>query len=490
MRLRELTRDIDGLEIAPGEDAAADPEIPGITADSRDVAKGFLFAAIPGTRMDGAQFIPSAIAAGAVAIVTANDLVHPSHSDITFLRATNPRAALAAMAARIYPGQPEVICAITGTNGKTSIASFLRQIWQYERRNAASMGTLGVVTDTGAEDLRHTTPDPVTVHRTLNALDHTGITHLALEASSHGLAQHRLDGVRVIAGAFTNLSRDHLDYHEDFEAYLAAKMRLFTDIVAEDGSAILNADADCFDVARDAAKKHGLRIFGIGEKGEALRLLSSKPTASGLTIDFGYDGKTYDVDLPLVGTFQASNVLVAAGLALAAGSPIEAVVDAMKDLKGADGRMERVASLANGAAIFVDYAHTPDALATALKALRPHTEGKLHVVFGAGGDRDKGKRPQMGRVATQNADHIIVTDDNPRDEDPSTIRAEILTETPGATEIADRRSAIQRALQAAGPGDTVLVAGKGHEEGQTIKGVTHPFKDADVVRDLAAQVSA
>ncbi len=459
-------------------------DIKGLSADSREIEPGFVFVAIPGTRADGAEFIPAALENGAAAIVVAPDVGELPDVNVPVLTAQNPRAALAHMAARIFPAQPEVICAITGTNGKTSIAAFLRQIWQHEGRKAASIGTLGVVTDGGVTPLAHTTPDPLTLHRTLDGLARQGVTHLALEASSHGLAQHRVDGGRVAAGGFTNVSRDHLDYHASFEAYVAAKMRLFKEIVKNGGAAVLNADADCYDVARSVAEARHLKIISTGKAGTGLCLLFVEPTSDGLDLSFVYEDEAHEVTLPLVGAFQSSNALVAAGLALATGSKIEPVVEALATLKGADGRMEQVAAPPGGGTVYVDYAHTPDALATALQALRPHTEGKLHLVFGAGGNRDKGKRPDMGRVAAQYADTSIVTDDNPRDEDPAAIRAEVLAEVPDAMELGDRRAAIELGLAKLGPGDALLVAGKGHETGQTVKGVTHPFKDADVIRAL------
>jgi len=486
MRLGDLVSDLDGVKIRSGTGPAGGIEVAvaGITADSRDVAPGFVFVAIPGTKVDGARFIPEAERRGAAAVVAMPEVALSADCDIPVIFADNPRVTLSQMAARLYPTQPPTICAVTGTNGKTSVASFLRQIWVREGHKAASMGTLGIVTAAGIEPLGHTTPDPVQIHKTLEQLTRDGVTHLVMEASSHGLAQHRMDGVRVKAGALTNLSRDHLDYHESADDYLAAKLRLFTHVVREDGWAVLNADADCFGTAREVVSAFGMKTISVGEAGESLRLVSAKPTPQGIDLTFSYKDVTYEVSLSLVGAFQASNALMAAGLALATGSAIESVVESLSKLMGADGRMERVARLSNDAAVYVDYAHTPDALETALKALRPHTEGKLHLVFGAGGDRDKGKRPLMGQIARMHADVVIVTDDNPRNEDPSMIRAEILAAAPGAREIGDRRAAIDAALEGLAKGDTLLVAGKGHESGQTAQGVTHPFKDADVIRDL------
>jgi len=488
MRLRELASGIDGVDVRFGNDPArGDERVTGLSADSMDIAPGFVFAAIAGTLEDGAKYISDAIEAGAVALLVTPDVAASLDKKMPLLVSENPRAALAHLAARFCPTQPDVICAVTGTNGKTSVASFLRQIWKASGKKSASMGTLGVVTDEGSTPLGHTTPDPVKVHQTLSRLAQAGVTHLVLEASSHGLAQHRLDGVKVAAGAFTNLSRDHLDYHESFEDYLAAKMRLFTEVIRKDGAAVLNADSECFAAVRDAATARGLSVMSVGVSGTDIYIDQVGPTANGLMLALTYGGKKHDLSLPLVGAFQASNALMAAGLAIATGTPPEQAFEALEHLVGAEGRMDRVAALPNGAAVFVDYAHTPDALATALGALRPHTEGRLHVVIGAGGDRDRGKRPQMGKSASEFADVVIVTDDNPRNEDPATIRAEILGAAPGAQEIADRRAAIDAALGGLEPGDVLLVAGKGHESGQSAKGVTEPFKDTDVIRELMTE---
>lgn len=486
MRLGDLVSDLDGIRVRSGAGPAGDTDVAveGITADSRDVAPGFVFVAIPGTKVDGARFIPEAERRGAVAVVAMPETALSADCDVPVVIAENPRLAISQLAARLYPAQPETICAVTGTNGKTSVASFLRQIWVREGKKAASMGTLGVVTSGGIARLGHTTPDPVTIHKTLDRLAGEGVTHLVLEASSHGLAQHRMDGVHAKAGALTNLSRDHLDYHESFDDYLAAKLRLFTHVVGDDGCAVLNADADCYNAARDVVVAKGMELISVGVAAETLRIISAKPTPQGIDLNFTHNDLPHEVALPLVGAFQASNALMAAGLALATGSAIESIVESLSKLTGADGRMERVARLSNGAAVYVDYAHTPDALETAIRALRPHTEGRLHVVFGAGGDRDKGKRPLMGQIAHELADVVVVTDDNPRNEPPASIRAEILAAAPDAQEIGDRRAAIDAALSGLESGDTLLVAGKGHESGQTMEGVTHPFKDADVIREL------
>ncbi|MBN4046672.1 UDP-N-acetylmuramoyl-L-alanyl-D-glutamate--2,6-diaminopimelate ligase, partial [bacterium AH-315-P15] len=441
-------------------------------------------AAIPGTALDGARFISDALEKGATAILATPKAAVDLPGRISTLISANPRATLAQLAQRFYPNQPQIICAVTGTNGKTSVASFLRQIWAHHGKRAASLGTLGVVTDGGVKPLAHTTPDPVAIHRILSDLTKEGVTHAVLEASSHGLAQHRLDGVKLAAGALTNLSRDHLDYHTDFDDYLSAKLRLFTHVIREGGVAVLNRDADCYEPARAAAEGHGLTLFDVGAMANTLKLVSVRPCKDGLKLEIAFNDSTYPVNLPLVGAFQASNALVAAGLALATGGSIDHIIDALGQLKGAEGRMECVAKLANGASVFIDYAHTPDALGTALRALRPHTEGRLCVVFGAGGDRDKGKRLQMGKIASKLADLVIITDDNPRNEDPAAIRRQIMEAAPGAKEIGDRKAAIEFALGRLGPGDLLIVAGKGHESGQTVKAITHPFKDADVIGEL------
>ncbi len=495
MRLGDLADNIEGCEFrpsaGPGASGGVAMRVAGVTADSREVKNGFVFAAIPGTEQDGAKFIPDAIAKGAIAILATPKAAAALDSNTALLISANPRATLAELARRFYPRQPEVICAVTGTNGKTSVASFLSQIWSHDGKSAASLGTLGVVVGDEVRPLGHTTPDPVTIHRILNDLALEGVSHVVLEASSHGLAQHRLDGVSVDAGALTNLSRDHLDYHADFDEYLSAKLRLFNAVVKERGAAVLNADADCFDAARAACEERRLSILDVGANASGLKLTMAIPHGRGLSLSLSYGGRDFDVELPLMGAFQASNALVAAGLALATGTSIEKVIEALAALKGAEGRLQLVGRSQSGGLIFVDYAHTPDALETVLKALRPHTERKLHVVFGCGGDRDKGKRPQMGKLACENADVVIVTNDNPRHEDPTAIRAEIMAAAPGATEVGDRKAAIKTAITGLASGDALVIAGKGHESGQSIQGVIHPFKDADVVSEiLVAEASS
>jgi len=398
---------------------------------------------------------------------------------VRFIGDDNPRLRLARLAAKFFGAQPRVVAAVTGTNGKTSVSVFLRQIWQAQGFKAASMGTIGVVTPSGHIALAHTTPDPIEVHRVLKKLALEGVDHLALEASSHGLDQYRLDGVEIAAAGFTNLTRDHLDYHKDFDAYLAAKLRLFTEVVKPGGVAVVNADEEHAPVFIAAAEARGLKLVTVGREGETLKLIARAPRDDGQTLDIMYDGKPFKIALPLAGDFQASNALVAAGLAIGLGDPAEKVFAALARLKGAAGRLEKVAYAKSGAAIYVDYAHTPDALETVLKAIRPHVRGKLHIVFGCGGDRDKGKRPLMGAAAQRFADAVIVTDDNPRSEDPATIRKEALGGAPNAREIGDRAQAIHAAIAALGEGDALIIAGKGHESGQIVGNEIRPFLDKD-----------
>jgi len=454
-------------------------DIAGLSADSRKVKPGFLFFAIAGAKADGAHFARQAATAGAVA-VAAEHKPEGLPANVVFVPVGNARRALALAAAKFYSRQPATIAAVTGTSGKTSVAAFTRQIWTTLGFPAASIGTVGVVAP-GVETYGSlTTPDPVELHRTLAELANAGVTHLALEASSHGLDQYRLDGVRIAAGAFTNLSRDHLDYHPTMEAYLAAKLRLFKELLQPGGAAVIDVD-DCYaGQVVEAAKQRGLRVMSVGAQGDDIKLVGGAIDGFAQVITFGHGGKTYKVKLPLVGAFQAQNAAVAAGLAIATGAQPAAVFAALEKLTGAKGRLEH-AGTKSGAPIFIDYAHKPDALAKALGALRPYVSGKLVVVFGAGGDRDAGKRPIMGRIAAENADRVIVTDDNPRSEQASAIRAAILAAAPGAVEIGDRAEAIRAAIAALNKGDVLLVAGKGHEVGQIIGDRTVPFSDHEAV---------
>jgi UDP-N-acetylmuramoyl-L-alanyl-D-glutamate--2,6-diaminopimelate ligase len=477
MRLRDLFSDDATLD--PSARAA---EVSGLAVDSRSVKPGELFFALAGSRTDGARFIGQAIASGAVAI--AGDRPPQRTCSVPFVVTPNPRRALALAAAKFYPRQPATIAAVTGTSGKTSVAAFTRQIWQRLGRESASIGTIGLVSPKRTIYGSLTTPDPIALHRQLDEIAREGVTHLALEASSHGLDQYRLDGVRIAAGGFTNLSRDHMDYHPDVAHYLAAKIRLFRDLVAAEGAAVISADHECSQAIMDAARTRGLRIVTVGRSGdgagEGIRLLEAAIDGLAQKLALEHRGRRHAVRLPMVGEFQIENALVAAGLAIATGSEPEAVFAKLELLEGERGRLERVAER-NGALIFIDYAHKPDALAKALQALRPYARRKLVVVFGAGGDRDAGKRPLMGTIAAENADGIIVTDDNPRGENPQAIRAAILKTANGAQEIADRAEAIRTAVAALQAGDVLLIAGKGHETGQIVGDRTLPFSDHDAV---------
>ncbi|MFO1152964.1 MAG: UDP-N-acetylmuramoyl-L-alanyl-D-glutamate--2,6-diaminopimelate ligase [Rhodospirillales bacterium] len=481
-------------------------EITGLAADSRKVEPGFLFAALPGARVDGLAFVGEAVKRGAAAVLApaaaetaVRSLVarafaeggtatpaptgteSPEASPIAVIVHSNPRRMLALMAARFFGQQPETVCAVTGTNGKTSVVSFLRQIWAHAGRNAASLGTLGLAAPGAQHAGSMTTPDPVVLHRTLADLAAQGVDALAMEASSHGIDQCRLDGVRLAAAAFTNLGRDHLDYHRSIEGYLAAKLRLFSTLVADGGSAVIAADDLASARVRAAAAARGLNVLTYGRAGEHLRLRAIEPIADGQRLSLDVLGAAHVVQLPLVGDFQALNALAAAGLALATGTPTDAVLAALARLEPVPGRLERVGRL-RGAPIYVDYAHTPDALTAVLKALRPQTSGRLVVVFGCGGDRDTGKRPEMGAVAKALADRLIVTDDNPRSEDAAAIRRQIMVSCPDADEIGDRTQAIAEAVAGLEAGDVLVVAGKGHETGQIVGARVLPFDDREVVR--------
>ena len=455
--------------------------IAGLTADSREVKPGYLFAALPGVKTDGARFIEEALKRGAAAVLVAPG-VSPVNSSAAIIEDSDPRRRLALIAARFFGLQPETAVAVTGTNGKTSVASFVRQLWAAQGFAAASLGTVGVVSPSGTKMLKHTTPDPIELHRILAALAAEGVTHLALEASSHGLQQRRVDGIKFAAGAFTNISRDHLDYHATVEDYFDQKLRLITELLPQGAAAIVDVDSEAGQRVAAVAAARGLRLLSVGRNGKTLRLVSAELDGFGQTLAVEHDGKRYNARLPLVGAFQASNALVAAGLAMATGAGAAAVLPLLATLQGARGRLDLAGTASGGAPIFIDYAHTPDALAKALDALRPYVEHRLVVVFGCGGDRDKGKRPEMGKVAIAKADLAIVTDDNPRSENPAAIRSEILSAAPGAIEIGDRAAAIAEAVAKLQRGDVLLVAGKGHETGQTIGTTVIPFSDHDAVQ--------
>lgn len=487
MRLTDLLgQDLTASDAGEGVNV----EIVGLASDSRAVAPGFLFAALPGTRSDGRTFVPQAIARGATAILAPNEFELPPVPTGTagpsplLILDPNPRRLFALLAARFFRNQPETVVAVTGTNGKTSVVRFVRHIWYVLGCRGASIGTLGVSSEHLNQRGNLTTPDPVSLHRALAELAERGIDHLAMEASSHGLSQHRLDGVRIAAAAFTNLTRDHLDYHGTVEAYLAAKLRLFDELVVPGGAAVVHADAPQASAVRAAAERRGLRVINYGIAPESdIRIESRVADADGQDLVLSLFGQRHEVRLPLAGDFQAANALAALGLVLATGGEAAAAVAALASLPQVPGRLERVARLKNGATVYVDYAHTPDALAAVLRALRAQAAGRLVVIFGCGGERDAGKRPEMGRIASQLADRVIVTDDNPRGEDPARIRREILAACPQAVDIGDRRQAIVFAVARLDQGDVLVVAGKGHETGQTVGTTTYPFEDAEAVRE-------
>ena len=463
---------------------ARNPRLSGLTVDSRAVKDGTLFAALPGARWHGAEFIGPALRMGAAAILTdtagaklAADALAGSTAALVI--ADDPREALAYAAALWFGAQPATMVAVTGTNGKTSVACFARQIWMALGHAAINIGTTGVE---GAWESAssHTTPDPITLQAMLAEAAAAGVTHAAMEASSHGLDQRRMDGVRLVAGGFTNLTQDHLDYHHTMEAYAEAKAGLFTRLLPEEGTAVINLNgaggADMLELAKD----QGLNTLTIGrDVGADLRIRGQRYDATGQDLRFDWKGEPVQMHLNLVGGFQAENVLVAAGLVIAAGAAPRDVFAVLPQLTGVRGRMQLAATRKNGAAVYVDYAHTPDALETALKALRPHVMGRIVVVFGAGGDRDTTKRPLMGQAARAHGDVLYVTDDNPRSEDPAAIRADVMQGCLDATEVGDRAEAILLGVDALGPGDALLIAGKGHETGQVIQGQTYPFDDVE-----------
>jgi UDP-N-acetylmuramoyl-L-alanyl-D-glutamate--2,6-diaminopimelate ligase len=474
----------------PASRGPADTEIAGLSTDSRTVQAGFLFAAMPGTKQDGRSFAADAVARGAVAILTdepaALTLSPETRGAVALVTDANPQRRLALMAARFHGRQPRNIAAVTGTNGKTSVVHFTREIWTALGHPAASLGTLGLVTAADRRPGALTTPDPVALHRDLAGLVRQGIEHVAVEASSHGLHQYRLDGLSVSAASFTNLTRDHLDYHGDMAHYRAAKDRLFATLLAAGGTAVLNRDSAEFARLAALCRERGHPVIAYGADPAAdLRLVARDPRPGSQALVLEVFGRRHELLLPLAGEFQAMNALAALGLALATGAPAAAATATLPTLTGVPGRMQFVARSESGGAIVVDYAHTPDALATVLTALRPHTDGHLNVLFGCGGDRDPGKRPLMGEVASRLADRVYITDDNPRTEPPAAIRRAILDAAPGAIEIGDRRSAIAMAIAEMAGDDLLVIAGKGHETGQIIGTETYPFDDAAVARGLA-----
>jgi UDP-N-acetylmuramoyl-L-alanyl-D-glutamate--2,6-diaminopimelate ligase len=457
--------------------------VTGFALDHRKVAPGTVFGAFRGARVNGEDYIPAAIAAGAIAVVTRPGV--PVEGAV-HVAAEEPRAVFARLAAKFFAPFPATTVAVTGTNGKTSTAELTRQLWRQAGFVAASIGTLGVTTANDQVSTGLTTPDVVTFLANMAGLQREGITHASFEASSHGLDQYRTEGLPVAAAAFTNLSRDHLDYHGTMDAYFAAKLRLFTEVVDGDGAVVVWADdAPWSGKVIEAAKSRGVRLLTVGTEGETLRLVSRTPTPLGQTLVVAAEGREHKVLLPLIGAYQAANALCAAGLVIATGGDVAATLGNLARVQGVRGRLERAVIARSGAPVYVDYAHTPDALEAAAAALRPHTKGKLRLVFGAGGDRDQGKRPLMGAAAVAIADVVIVTDDNPRSEEASAIRSAILAAAPGAREIGDRRAAIAAAIADSGPDDVVLIAGKGHEQGQIVGALVLPFDDVQVARECA-----
>ncbi len=456
----------------------SETEISGVTDNSKQVEKGFLFAALVGAKTNGEKYIEEAIANGAVAILLPEDKKRKDKR-LTYFYADNPRRSFALMAAAFNPKQPRTVVAVTGTNGKTSTSVFTRQIWEHAGLCAASMGTIGIISKVMNKEGNLTSPTPTVLYKDVDELTSKGVSHLALEASSHGIDQCRLDGLKIQAGGFTNLTRDHMDYHGDMEHYLLAKLRLFSDLIISGGSGVINADIPECNIITSTCKARKLDTFTYGFKGKQLKILNHRSDAQGQNLLLDVLGKRYNIRLPLAGDFQAMNALCALGLAISSGSDIDKAVEALELLKGSWGRLENVVTLSNGASVYVDYAHTPDAIENVLKVLRPNTIGSLSIVFGCGGDRDRGKRPQMGEIAAKLADRVIVTDDNPRTENADFIRSEIMTACPDAEEIGDRKKAIKEAIKALKPNDVLVIAGKGHETGQKIGDTIHHFNDTE-----------
>ncbi len=479
MQLNNLVTELSG--------EAGEQMVTGFAIDHRKIAPGNVFGAFRGAKFNGEDFIESAVAAGAIAVVA-----HPDArvEGIVHIADDEPRRLFAQLAARYFTPTPTHVAAVTGTNGKTSTAELTRQLWRMDGHNSASIGTLGVTTADDQVKTGLTTPDIVTFLSNMSGLAREGVSHAIFEASSHGLSQYRTEGLPVRVGVFTNLSRDHLDYHGDMDSYFEAKMRLFDEVVASDGYAVVWADDDPWSgKAIQRAMDRGLELLTVGENGSTLRLLSQTPTQLGQVLMVKAQGNTHRISLPLIGAYQAANILCAAATVLATGGQLASIFDHMQRVQPVRGRMERAVITRAGAPVYVDYAHTPDALRAAIEALRPHVTGRLITIFGAGGDRDKGKRPEMGRIAVTMSDHVIVTDDNPRSEDPSVIRAEILAGATGAENVTDRRAAIARAIDMAGSQDIILLAGKGHEQGQIVGDRVIPFDDVEVARECAGAQS-
>ncbi|MDD3182491.1 MAG: UDP-N-acetylmuramoyl-L-alanyl-D-glutamate--2,6-diaminopimelate ligase [Alphaproteobacteria bacterium] len=481
MRLSNLIAPDSGITVT-GEDCL----ISGITPDSRHVKAGCLYVAIPGTKLDGNTFISEALCRGAAAIVVEGGTdISSLPQGIPTVIVPDARQALSLIASRYYPRQPQIIAAVTGTSGKTSTVQFTRKLWAQGGHQAASLGTLGLISPQTTQYGTLTTPDPVTLHQLIDQLAGEGVTHLAMEASSHGIHLHRLDHVRVNVAAFTNLSRDHLDYHETMEAYFSAKLRLFSTLLRPDGAAVLNADIDEFEDLKGICEARNLRVLSFGRQSRDIKLIDSSPQSSGQLLQLELFGKPYDIHLPIIGTFQIWNSLCALAIAVGSGENPEKMVAALEKLSCVPGRLELIGTTASGGTVFVDYAHKPAALENMLETLRPHVSAhpgaKLHVVFGCGGNRDKGKRPLMGSIGQRLADYVIITDDNPRDENPAQIRQEILSgcqQSETLREIGNRKQAIIEGISALGAGDVLVIAGKGHEEGQIIGDTVLPFCDA------------
>ena len=461
----------------------SDADVTGFAIDHRKVERGSVFGAFKGAVFNGEDFIDEAVGRGAVAVVARGEVEKPP---VPLLADAEPRRLFAELAAKFYAPFPDTVVAVTGTNGKTSTVEMTRQIWRMSGHRSASIGTLGVTTSDDQVSTGLTTPDIVTFLNNMAGLKRMGISHVAYEASSHGLDQHRAEGITLAAAAFTNFSRDHLDYHETMDAYFEAKMRLFEALLPSGRPAVIWTDDPKSDEVSERARGRGHEVMTVGQKGETIRLVEQNPTALGQTLVLEHGGKSHRLALPLIGAYQAANVLTAAGLVLATGGKWDATFAAMARVAPVRGRLERAVISRTGVPVYIDYAHTADALEAAIAALRPHVDGRLITVFGAGGDRDQGKRPEMGRVATELSDVVIVTDDNPRGEDPAAIRASVMAGAPGATEVGGRREAIAEAIRIAREGDIVLVAGKGHETGQIIGDKVLPFDDVLVARECAA----
>jgi len=456
----------------------SDEHVTGLTCDSREVQPGFVFAALPGTVTDGRKFIESALEKGASAVLSMGEMDLP----VPYLASDEPRLAYAHMAAKLHEGQPETLVAMTGTNGKSSTVEFLRQIWAYAGKQAACFGTLGVQAPKGYRPLTHTTPDAVALHITLSELTDEGVTHAAMEASSHGLDQYRLDAVKVTASGFTNLTQDHFDYHTDVEGYFLAKARLFTELTPSGAPVVINTNDEYGQRLVKMCEQRGQDVMQVGWSGQDIRIDEVMPRASSQIVTLVVKGERHKVELPLAGEFQVLNAVSALGLAMVTGVEKDIALEALENLHGVAGRMERAGQTKEGAPIFVDFAHTEDGLDKLLRSVRPHTMGKIIVAFGCGGDRDPDKRPKMGKIAAKLADDVIVTDDNPRTEEAATIRKAVLSGCPEATEIGDRAKAIREGIKRLGPKDCLVIAGKGHEQGQIVGTQVIPFSDVEQVK--------